>query len=98
MSELVFVYGTLRPPRPDTPAEDTRYYPRIVDFIQKVSQAELQGAELRTPEDALQALIVFGFENRRLKRLHLRGRGRDRVWAEPEQQQRIAVLMRQRKR
>lgn len=46
--------------------------------------------ELGDPVRALQALIVFGFENRRLKRLRLRGRGRDNVWTEQAQQQRAA--------
>jgi hypothetical protein len=45
------------------------------------------------PSHALRSLIVFGFENRRLKRLRLRGRGRDRVWAEQAQQQRLARLL-----
>lgn len=57
---------------------------------------DLQWASLRAdpelvdPARALQALIVFGFENRRLKRLRLRGRGRDNVWTEQAQQQRAA--------
>ena len=57
----------------------------------------LQKLDVQSHEDALQALIVYGFENRRLKRLRLRGRGRDRVWAEAEQQERMAVLLRRRK-
>jgi hypothetical protein len=59
---------------------------------------DLQWASLRADPDlsdpirALQALIVFGFENRRLKRLRLRGRGRDReaAWTVQAQQQRAA--------
>jgi hypothetical protein len=53
--------------------------------------------ELRRPEDALEALIVYGFENRRLKRMRLRGRGRDRVWRETQQRDRIDVLLRRRR-
>lgn len=60
--------------------------------------AELRKHGVRSPEDALQALIVYGFENRRLKRLRLRGRGRDRVWQEAEHRERMSVLMRPRKR
>jgi hypothetical protein len=60
---------------------------------------DLQWASLRAdpamqdPVHALRALIVFGFENRRLKRLRLRGRGRDHVWTEQAQQQRVARLL-----
>lgn len=59
---------------------------------------DLQWAALRGDPDnaeplrALQALIVLGFENRRLKRLRLRGRGRDNVHAEQAQQQRAVRL------
>ncbi|NVB36745.1 hypothetical protein G6O69_02800 [Pseudenhygromyxa sp. WMMC2535] len=49
--------------------------------------------EIRSPEDALEALIVFGFENRRFARLRLRGRGRERIWAEAGQRQRMSVLL-----
>lgn len=55
-------------------------------------------AEVRSPEDALQALIVFGFENRRLKRLRLRGRGRDRVWREAAHQDRMRTLLGRRRK
>jgi hypothetical protein len=54
---------------------------------------DLQWAALRSdpsnddPHHALRALIVLGFENRRLKRLRLRGRGRDQVWTEQAQRQ-----------
>ena len=50
--------------------------------------------EVRGPEDALRLLILIGFENRRLQRMRLRGRGRDRVWAEPKQQRRLSTLLR----
>ncbi|HLT35356.1 MAG TPA: hypothetical protein VK034_03700 [Enhygromyxa sp.] len=73
----------------------------LTEFKRNLSEAQwasLQKAEVRTHEDALRVLIVFGFENRRLKRLHLRGRGRDRVWAEAEHRERMAVLLRRSKR
>ena len=69
----------------------------LTEFKRNLTDAQwaaLQNSELRTQEDALRALIVYGFENRRLKRLHLRGRGRDRVWAEAEHRERMVVLMR----
>ena len=69
----------------------------LTEFKRNLTDAQwasLQQAGLRTHEESLQALIVFGFENRRLKRMNLRGRGRDRVWAEAEQQKRIATLLR----
>jgi hypothetical protein len=62
----------------------------------KRNLTDLQWAALRAdpsiddPIHALRALIVFGFENRRLKRLRGRGRGRDHVHAEQAQQQRAA--------
>ncbi len=69
----------------------------LTEFKRKLTEAQWatlrEDPEIRTPADALRVLIVFGFENRRLERLHLRARGRDRVWAEPEQQQRIAHLL-----
>jgi hypothetical protein len=72
----------------------------LTEFKRNLSEA--QWASLRDDvrvecsEDALRSLIVFGFENRRLKRLRLRGRGRDRVWAEAEHKQRMAKLLRPR--
>jgi hypothetical protein len=72
----------------------------LTEFKRNLTEAQwaaLQKLEVQTHEDALQALIVYGFENRRLKRLHLRGRGRDRVWVEAEHRERMAVLMRPRK-
>jgi len=50
-------------------------------------------ADVRESEDALRLLILIGFENRRFQRMRLRGRGRDRVWAEPRQQRRLATLL-----
>jgi hypothetical protein len=73
----------------------------LTEFKRNLSEAQwaaLHKQEIRTNEDALQALIVYGFENRRLKRLRLRGRGRDRVWAEAEHRERMVVLMRPSKR
>jgi hypothetical protein len=73
----------------------------LTEFKRNLTEAQwtsLQQAEIRTHEEALRALIVYGFENRRLKRLHLRGRGRDRVWAEAEHRERMTVLLGRRKR
>lgn len=44
--EYVFAYGTLRPPKPDTPKDDTRYYPQIAPYIQAAIPARVLGAEL----------------------------------------------------
>ncbi|PRP99073.1 hypothetical protein ENSA5_29190 [Enhygromyxa salina] len=69
----------------------------LTEFKRNLSEA--QWASLRddgrvdSPEAALSALIVFGFENRRLKRLRLRGRGRDRVWGEAAHKRRMSVLL-----
>ncbi len=69
----------------------------LSEFKRNLSEVQWKAlredAGVRTPEDALQALIVFGFENRRLKRMRLRGRGRDRVWAELEHRDRMQVLL-----
>ncbi len=46
MYESLFVYGTLRPPRADTPPDDVRYYPRIAEYIQSHTPATLNGAQL----------------------------------------------------
>lgn len=46
MTELLFVYGTLRPPRLDTPAADVRFYPQIAQGIQRHVPATLTGAAL----------------------------------------------------
>jgi gamma-glutamylcyclotransferase (GGCT)/AIG2-like uncharacterized protein YtfP len=40
-TEQVFVYGTLRPPRADTPADDSRYYPQIAAHTQAVVPARV---------------------------------------------------------
>jgi hypothetical protein len=59
---------------------------------------DLQWAALRAdtnnddPDHALRALIVFGFENRRLKRLRLRGRGRGEGVHSEQAKQRLARL------
>ena len=42
----LFVYGTLRPPRPDTPSSDVRYYPAIADYIRSHQPATLANAAL----------------------------------------------------
>ena len=69
----------------------------LTEFKRNLS--DLQWSELRAdenirkPEQALQALIVFGFENQRLARLRLRGRKRDRAWTQTEQRDRRAVLL-----
>lgn len=44
--EYVFVYGTLRPPKPDTPEDDTRYYPQIAPHIHTVTPAHVLEADL----------------------------------------------------
>jgi hypothetical protein len=69
----------------------------LTEFKRNLTQAQWavlrDDPRIETPEDALCSLIVFGFENRRLKRLRLRGRGRDRVWAEPEHARRMKILL-----
>lgn len=45
-NHYLFVYGTLRPPRPDTPAPDVRYYPAIADYIRHHQPATLTNAAL----------------------------------------------------
>lgn len=42
----LFVYGTLRPPRPDTPSPDVRYFPAIADYIRSHQPATLANAAL----------------------------------------------------
>jgi len=44
--QYLFVYGTLRPPREDTPSEDSRYYPAIADYIRAHQPATLANAAL----------------------------------------------------
>jgi hypothetical protein len=69
----------------------------LTEFKRKLSDAQWASLsddpDIRDPVDALRILLVFGFENRRLERLHLRARGRDRVWAEPEHRNRMAKLL-----
>jgi hypothetical protein len=69
----------------------------LTEFKRNLSDAQWTALrddpDIRSSDDALLALIVFGFENRRLKRMRLRGRGRDRVWGEARQKQRLAVLL-----
>ena len=45
-TEQIFVYGTLRPSRPDTLADDSRYYSQIAAFVETAIPARLAGAEL----------------------------------------------------
>ncbi|PRP90385.1 hypothetical protein ENSA7_82700 [Enhygromyxa salina] len=70
----------------------------LTEFKRNLSEAQWvslrDDVRVETNEDALRSLIVFGFENRRLKRLRLRGRGRDRVWAEADHKRRMTTLMR----
>ena len=72
----------------------------LTEFKRNLSEAQWTSlrtdVRVETSEDALRSLIVFGFENRRLKRLRLRGRGRDRVWAETQHKQRMTRLLRSR--
>ncbi|MFV8755445.1 hypothetical protein ACNOYE_33265 [Nannocystaceae bacterium ST9] len=69
----------------------------LSEFKRKLSEGQWaslrEDPDIREPVDALRVLLVFGFENRRLERLHLRARGRDRVWAEPEHRARMAKLL-----
>jgi gamma-glutamylcyclotransferase (GGCT)/AIG2-like uncharacterized protein YtfP len=45
-AERVFVYGTLRPPRPGRPAGDTFFYERIAAHVRRAIPARLPGAIL----------------------------------------------------
>jgi len=45
-SEQMFVYGTLRPPQPDRPAADSRFYPQIAAHVLSARPATLAEAEL----------------------------------------------------
>ncbi len=69
----------------------------LTEFKRKLSEAQWASLrddpEIHDSADALRILLVVGFENRRLERLHLRARGRDRVWAEPEHRNRMAKLL-----
>ncbi len=44
--EQVFVYGTLRPPRPDTPPDSSRFFPQIKAYIKESAPAVLSSAAL----------------------------------------------------
>lgn len=46
VTEQVFVYGTLRPPRSGTDSEDSRYYPEIEPYVQSSMAARLPEAVL----------------------------------------------------
>jgi gamma-glutamylcyclotransferase (GGCT)/AIG2-like uncharacterized protein YtfP len=43
-TELVFVYGTLRPPTGDSNPHDSRYYPKIARWLKRTQPAKLEGA------------------------------------------------------
>ena len=45
-SEQLFVYGTLRPPQPDSSPDDSRYYSRIAPYLKNVTPACLPDADL----------------------------------------------------
>jgi gamma-glutamylcyclotransferase (GGCT)/AIG2-like uncharacterized protein YtfP/general stress protein 26 len=44
--EKIFVYGTLRPPQPETSPEDSRYFLQIQELVQSHTPAHLPGAIL----------------------------------------------------
>ncbi len=70
----------------------------LTEFKRNLDDA--QWATLRSdpnitdPVSALRALIVMGFENRRLARLRGRGRKREGVWTDQAKQQKRARLRR----
>jgi len=45
-SEHLFVYGTLRPPQPDSNPDDSRYYSRVAPYLHSVTPARLNDANL----------------------------------------------------
>ncbi len=45
-TERLFVYGTLRPPLPDSEPVDSFNFPKVLPFLHKRSPAKLNGAEL----------------------------------------------------
>lgn len=45
-SEHLFVYGTLRPPQPDSNPDDSRYYARVSPYMQNITPARLPGGVL----------------------------------------------------
>ena len=42
----IFVYGTLRPPQPETQPNDSRFYPEIAPYGVSATPARVEGAEL----------------------------------------------------
>lgn len=44
--ERVFVYGTLRPPRPGVPADASRFYYRVAPYVERAIEARLSAAVL----------------------------------------------------
>jgi gamma-glutamylcyclotransferase (GGCT)/AIG2-like uncharacterized protein YtfP len=44
--ESIFVYGTLRPPRPGRPGDDSFFYHRIAPYVRSAIPARLPGADL----------------------------------------------------
>ncbi len=44
----VFVYGTLRPPRPDTVIDDSRYYAQVERYVESAVPACVNGAKMYT--------------------------------------------------
>ena len=44
--ERVFVYGTLRPPRPGVPADASRFYYRVAPYVERSTAARLHGVVL----------------------------------------------------
>lgn len=42
----IFVYGTLRPPRPETLPDDSRFYPEIAPYVVRATPARVEGAVL----------------------------------------------------
>jgi gamma-glutamylcyclotransferase (GGCT)/AIG2-like uncharacterized protein YtfP len=51
-TQQVFVYGTLRPPRPGVPAEASRFYYRVAPYVERSVAAHL-------PEAAIYAVGAF---------------------------------------
>jgi gamma-glutamylcyclotransferase (GGCT)/AIG2-like uncharacterized protein YtfP len=45
-AEHLFVYGTLRPPQPDSHPDDSRYYARVSSYIQAITPARLPNTDL----------------------------------------------------
>lgn len=42
----VFVYGTLRPPQPNTAPADSRYYPEVARFVKSMTPGRLPSAQI----------------------------------------------------